>query len=97
MDTTDFLSNNPLALEENMSFPASALRVAAQNLKSIYFESVMFRPDMVLLDDADFARWFWQKTAAGAVLKAVKEKCSVSDDKILKMTGEMLLAPMGQA
>lgn len=94
---TDFLSGNPLTLEENMSSPASALRFAAQDLKSIYFESVMFRPDMVLPDDAAFTRWFWQKTAAGAVLKAVKEKCSASDDKGLKMTGDMLLVPLGQA
>ncbi|MCF8093196.1 MAG: hypothetical protein K9K40_12160 [Desulfotignum sp.] len=94
---TDFLSDKPLTLEENMSSPASALRFAAQDLKAIYFESVMFRPDMVLPDDAAFTNWFWQNTAAGAVLKAVKEKCSASDDKALKMTGEMLLVPMGQA
>ncbi|MCA1784457.1 MAG: hypothetical protein LC657_00580 [Desulfobacteraceae bacterium] len=94
---SDFLSGNPLTLEENMSSPASALRFAAQDLTSIYFESVMFRPDMALPDDAAFTRWFWQKTAAGTVLKAVKEKCSASDDKALKMTGDMLLVPLGQA
>ena len=94
---SDFLSGNPLTLEENMSSPASALRFAAQDLKSIYFESVMFRPDMVLTDDAAFTRWFWQKTAAGAILRAVKEKCSASDDKALKMTGDMLLVPLDQA
>ena len=94
---TDFLSDKPLTLEENLSSFASALRFAAQDLKAIYFESVMFRPDMVLPDEAVFTRWFWQKTAAGAVLKAVKEKCSASDDKALKMTGKMLLVPMGQA
>jgi hypothetical protein len=94
---TDFLSDKSLTLEENMSSPASALRFAAQDLKAIYFESVMFRPDMVLPDDAAFTRWFWQKTAAGAVLKAVKEKCSASDDKAMKMTGEMLLVPLGQS
>jgi hypothetical protein len=94
---TDFLSDTPLTLEKNLSSPALALRFAAQDLKAIYFESVMFRPDMVLPDDAAFTRWFWQKTAAGAVLKAVKEKCSTADDKALKMTGDMLLVPLGQA
>jgi len=54
----DFLSDTPMTLEENMSSPASALRFAAQDLKSIYFESMMFRPDMVLTDDAAFTRWF---------------------------------------
>jgi hypothetical protein len=93
----DFLSGTPLTLEENLSSPALALRFAAQDLKAIYFESVMFRPDMVLSDDAAFTRWFWQKTAAGAVLKAVKEKCSASDDNALKMTGDMLLVPLDQA
>ena len=93
----DFLSDTPMTLEENMSSPASALRFAAQDLKAIYFESVMFRPDMVLPEDAAFTRWFWQKTASGALFKAVKEKCSASDDKAMKMTGEMLLVPLGQS
>ncbi len=94
---TDFLSDTPLTLEKTMSSPALALRLAAQDLKAVYFESVMFRPDMVLPDDAAFSHWFWQKTAAGALLRAVKEKCSASDDKVLKMTGEMLLVPLDQA
>lgn len=94
---TDFLSDTPLTIDENLSSTALALRFAAQDIKAIYFESVMFRPDMVLPDDAAFTSWFWQKTAAGALLRAVKEKCRASEDKALKMTGEMLLVPLDQA
>ncbi|MBM9606091.1 hypothetical protein JWG88_17760 [Desulfopila inferna] len=94
---TDFLSEIPMTPGEHISSLDAALRFAAQDLKSVYFESVMFRPDMILTDDATFTEWFWQKTAAGAVLKAVREKCRASGDKALKMTGDMLLVPLGQA
>ena len=93
---TDFMQGNPLKLLDTISSPALALRFAAQDLKAFYFESVMFRPDFTLPDDSGFNRWFWQKTAAGNVLKAIREKCRASNDKSFKMTGEMLLVPLDQ-
>lgn len=93
---TDFMQGNPLKFLDPISSPALALRFAAQDLKAFYFESVMFRPDLTLPDDSGFNRWFWQKTVAGNVLKAVREKCRASNDKSFKMTGEMLLVPLDQ-
>lgn len=40
---------------------------------------------------------FQQETAAGRILKAVKERCLRETDKSLKMTGAMLLVPVDQA
>lgn len=93
---TDFMQDGLLKLPKTISSPALALRFAAQDLKAFYFESVMFRPDLTLPDDSGFNRWFWQKTAAGNVLKAVREKCRASNDPAFKMTGEMLLVPLDQ-
>jgi hypothetical protein len=93
----DFLLDKPMPLDDNIASPALALRLAAQDLKTAYFESVMVRPDVTLPDDTAFTRWFWQKTAAGEVLCAVRDKCRASDDAALKLNGKLLLVPMDQA
>jgi hypothetical protein len=93
----DFLLDKPMPLDDNIASPALAIRLAAQDLKTAYFESVMVRPDVTLPDDTAFTRWFWQKTAAGEVLCAVRDKCRASDDAALKLNGKLLLVPMDQA
>jgi hypothetical protein len=92
----DFLLDKPMTLDDSIASPALALRLAAQDLKTAYFESVMVRPDMTLPDDTAFNRWFWHKTAAGEVLRAVRDKCRAADDAALKMNGDLLLVPMDQ-
>lgn len=94
---TDFLLDKPMTLDDNITSTALALRLAAQDLKTAYFESVMIRPDVTLPDDTTFSRWFWQQTAAGKVLCAVRDKCRAGEDAAIKMTGAMLLVPMDQA
>jgi hypothetical protein len=93
----DFLLDKPLTLDDNIASPALALRLAAQDLKTAYFESVMVRPDVTLPDDTAFNRWFWQQTAAGEVLRAIRDKCRTADDAALKLNGNLLLVPMDQA
>ena len=93
----DFLLDKPIPLHGNIASTALALRLAAQDLKAAYFESVMVRPDVTLPDDTAFNRWFWQKTAAGEVLRAVRDKCRAADDAALKLNGDLLLVPMDQA
>ena len=56
----------------------------------------MFRPDSVLPDSAEFNNWFWQQTAAGRVIKLLKETCLAADDADLRMAGSLLLVPMDQ-
>jgi hypothetical protein len=92
----DFLLDKPVTLDDNITSPALALRLAAQDLKAAYFESVMVRPDVTLPDDTAFTRWFWQQTAAGEVLRAVRDNCRTADDAALKLNGALLLVPMDQ-
>jgi hypothetical protein len=76
---------------------ATALRLAAQDLKAFYFEAATARPGSASPSSEEFNRWFWQETAAGRILKAVKERCLKEEDKSLQMTGALLLIPLDQA
>jgi hypothetical protein len=76
---------------------ATALRLAAQDLKAFYFEAATARPGWTSPASGDFNRWFWQGTAAGRILKAVKERCMAEADKSLRRTGAALLVPLDQA
>lgn len=73
-----------------------ALRLAAQDLKAFYFEAAIARPGSASPGSTEFNHWFWSETAASRVLKAVKERCVNEEDKALRMTGDMLLVPLGQ-
>ena len=75
---------------------ALALRLAAQDLKAFYFEAATARPGSASPSSDEFNRWFWQDTAAGRILKAVKERCLKEADKSLQKTGAMLLVPLDQ-
>lgn len=75
---------------------AVALRLAAQDLKAFYFEAAISRPGADLPESSEFNRWFWNETAAGRVLKTVKERCADEKDDALRMTGAKLLIPLEQ-
>lgn len=94
---SDFVLGNPVQLPETIASPATALRLAAQDLKAVYFEAVMARPDFSTTDPTEFADWFWHKTAAGNLLRLVKDMCLSSNERQLKLTGGMLLVPLDQA
>jgi len=76
---------------------STALRLAAQDIKAFYFEAATARPGSASPSSGEFSRWFWQETAAGRILKAVKEKCLKEADESLRMTGASLLIPLDQA
>lgn len=68
---------------------AVALRLAAQDLKAFYFEAAIARPGAALPESAAFNQWFWTETAAGLVLKTIKERCVNEADESLRMTGNL--------
>jgi hypothetical protein len=76
---------------------ATALRLAAQDLKAFYLESATVRPGSASPSSTEFSRWFWHETAASRILKAVKERCLKEADKSLRKTGALLLVPLDQA
>lgn len=88
--------DTPEIAEQDLSL-AVALRLAAHDLRAFYFEAAIARPGSASPGSAVFNSWFWSETAAGRVLKAVKARCVNENDEALRMTGAMLLVPMGQA
>jgi len=90
------LGRKPDGPDIHLPFPV-ALRLAAQDLKAFYFEAAIARPGTSVPESHVFNRWFWQETAAGKILKAVKERCLCESDKALRLAGTLLLVPMSQA
>lgn len=76
---------------------ASALRLAAQDIKAFYYEAVAARPGASPPMGAVFSRWFWQETAAGSVLKKIRERCLREEDPELRKTAALLLVPADQS
>lgn len=92
----DFAQDNAPKLRGYNQPLSVALRLAAHDLKSFYFEAVIAKPGASVPDSATFNRWFWKETAAGQILNVIKEKCLTEDDKSLKLFGTLLLVPMSE-
>lgn len=93
---TDYLVRGEPSSPPNDLSPGVALRLAAQDLRAFYFEAATSRPGAQVPDSRTFNSWFWNETAAGKVLQAVKEVCLQSSDQELGMTAKMFLVPMPQ-
>ena len=74
-----------------------ALRLAVQDLKAFYFEALTAQPGDTAPTSAQFNQWFWKETAAGRILKMIKQRCLNEADEALRKTGAMLLVPLDQA
>lgn len=70
------------------------LKLAADDLKTYYLEAATAQPGESVPSSEELADWFWQETVAAKVLRAVKDSCTNSDDRMLKGVGERLLIPM---
>lgn len=55
------------------------IRWAADDLKTLYYESRLLAHPTAA--GADVARWFWGETAAGQVLRGVRDRLDASDDR----------------
>lgn len=70
------------------------LKLAADDLKTYYLEAATAQPGESSPSSEAVADWFWQETVAAKVLRAVRESCMSSDDRMLRGVGERLLIPM---
>lgn len=75
---------------------AAAIRIAAQDIKSFYYEASTSKPGFAVPSSEEFGRWFWHETAAGRILASVRQWCSAQEDEALRMVGAMFLIPMNQ-
>jgi hypothetical protein len=58
------------------------VRYGADDVKALYYEA--FLADKPGAGGAETARWFWGETAAGALLRRVRERLDASDDPAWK-------------
>lgn len=92
----EYLTNGSDHTSNTEFSPGVALRLAAQDIKVFYFESITSRPGTQTPDSKTFSNWFWNETAAGKSLQTVKEKYLESKDKELRLTAQKFLVPMPQ-
>ena len=86
-EVVDFLQRFAAGDDEDLagrpagvSLPAF-IRWAADDLKTLYYESRLLAQPA---SGADVARWFWGETAAGQVLRRVRDRLDASDDRVWK-------------
>jgi hypothetical protein len=79
--------NTPVSPRDGFSAPL-LLRFAVDDLKAYYLEAAATagRPSSRQLGD-----WFWNKTAAGAAVHALRAACLASDDERLKIVGNFMV------
>ena len=92
---SDFITGNQTGLEKFEQGLADTLRLAAEDLKSCYFEALSSQPGQPT-DAATLANWFWGETYAAAVINEVRKKCLEHDTKEMGLAGKLLLIPRNQ-
>ena len=92
---SDFLADNEDGLQPFAAHLADTLRLATEDLKSCYFESLSSQPGQPT-DAASLANWFWGDTYAAAVINEVRKKCLAQGTKEMGLTGKLLLIPRNQ-
>jgi hypothetical protein len=75
----------------------TVLKLAAEDLKTYYFEAVTAQPGKATPPGDVLSHWFWKETKAGEVLAAVKESCMNSSDKMVKALGGNLIVPLSHS
>ena len=70
---------------------AGALKLAADELKTFYYEAKSVQPGKRTPDDV--LRWFWLDTTAGEALVAIRDKASRSGDPTFKGLATLSMVP----
>jgi hypothetical protein len=74
---------------------ANALRMAAEDLKAVYFEGLAAQPGGPY-DSTVMADWFWGETVAARVINVIRETCLGLPDNDFQLLGKLLLVPRSQ-
>jgi hypothetical protein len=69
------------------------LKLAVEDLKAYYIEGVTAQPGQASVSSQVLQDWFWDETAAGKVLLALKKVCEASPDRMFSMIGAHFIVP----
>jgi len=67
------------------------LRWAAEDLKTFYYEAATARPGAA--SGTRLESWFWEESAAGELLKALRRRCLVDENDAVRELGELMMVP----
>jgi hypothetical protein len=92
-----FLDGDPPASpRKDLKLPY-ALNLATDDLKAFYFEAITSQPGQESLSSEALSDWFYGETVAGRLMYKLRDVCGRSDDKLMKVVGNVLIVPVGQA
>jgi len=74
---------------------STALRMAVENLKAYYLESISSQPAQPT-DSATLGNWFWGETHAAMVINRIRLIYLESEGKGINLPGSILLVPRNQ-
>lgn len=86
-----WLTDAPRPIYRDGLTMAGALKLAADELKTFYYEAKAAQPGRHT--PADIQNWFWLETAAGQVFAALRDKAALSDDSTMKGLATLSLVP----
>jgi hypothetical protein len=87
----DYVKGRVTATPNPEMSPALTLRFAVDDLKAYYLEAALAAPSSP--SSKQIADWFWNETAAGALILALRQANLASDDERLKLVANMFLVP----
>ncbi len=71
------------------------LRWAAEDMKAFYYEAATARPGAA--SGTRLESWFWEESAAGELLKALRRRCLDDENDSVRELGEFMLVPEAYA
>lgn len=86
-----WLTDTPLASYRDDLGAAGAIKLAADELKTFYYEAKGAQPGR--RSAAEFQEWFWSDTAAGRLLLELRDMASRSPDPSMKGLATLSLVP----
>ena len=75
--------------------PVDTLRWSAEDLKSYYYEAATAQPGAA--SGLRLESWFWEQSAAGELLKALRARCLADGEEAIREVGEFMLVPEAYA
>lgn len=91
----DFVADNQAGLGQFGENLADTLRMAAEDLKSCYFEALSAQPGQPT-SVTSLSNWFWGDTYAAAMINEVRKRCLEFGTKEMALAGKLLLVPRNQ-
>jgi hypothetical protein len=91
-----FLEDKPASSVRLSNYSISdTLKYAAEDLKAFHNESATSQPGWVNASEVE--NWYWGETAAGRLVREIKNTCTDHTDPMVKIVAAFTLVPLTQA